>query len=425
MLVLSLGVTIALAHVLAPAARGQLAVLQALAGIIAVCANLGVAKAVVHHASKGLISRRAAVAGATILALASAGGAGVVILGGASLLGGRLLGGLGPALVAAALGLAGLQLVREYVSGVLVAAGRSLTLVWVTAAQPAVTLLVLIALAAVGIGSVAGATVAWSAGLGASAGALLVVAVRGSGGWGPVAWTEVRGLARFGLRSYPALVASFLNLRLDQLLVRVLSSAAVLGWYAVAVGVGELLIRVPQIMLWAFSGEIGSRDRAASRELTAAFCRWTVLLVGGAALVTALIAPAVVPAVFGARYRPAVAAVLLLLPGMVCYAPAVIIAEYFIVQRGRPAVAAAIASTSLTVSVLLNLPLTPRLGAAGAALASSASYAAMLVVAVAFFSREGPGGRADLLPRRADVSDLVAALRGAAGRPGSHRAEQP
>ena len=147
MLVLSLGVTIALAHVLAPAARGKLAVLQALAGIIAVCANLGVAKAVVHHTAKGLVARRAAVAGATILALASAGGAGVVILGGASFLGGHLLGGLGPALVAAALGLAGLQLVREYVSGVLVAAGRSFTLVWVTAAQPAVTLLVLITVA--------------------------------------------------------------------------------------------------------------------------------------------------------------------------------------------------------------------------------------------------------------------------------------
>jgi O-antigen/teichoic acid export membrane protein len=141
------------------------------------------------------------------------------------------------------------------------------------------------------------------------------------------------------------------------------------------------------VLLWALSGAISSADPDESREIVAQFCRVSILMLLGLGLVIAAAAPAVLPLVFGGNYRPAVPSVLLLLPGMVCYAPAIIFAEYFVVQGGMPGRAALIPAVSLVVSTVLNFPLTPALGAAGASMASSISYAAMLLTAVVLFAR--------------------------------------
>src|SRR5206468_7248195 len=115
---------------------------------------------------------------------------------------------------------------------------------------------------------------------------------------------------------------------------------------------------------------------------------------------------------FGSRYRGAVGSVLLLLPGMICYAPATIIAEYFIVQRGRPGKAALIAGASMVTSAALNFPLTPAWGAAGASIASSISYAVMLAVAVALFTADtGRPARELFAVSRRDLSESARALR--------------
>ena len=123
-------------------------------------------------------------------------------------------------------------------------------------------------------------------------------------------------LGRFGARTYLAVLTRFLNLRLDQFLVLALASAATLGQYAVAVNVGELLIQVSATMLWALSGTISASRREDSGPIVAQYCRWALIVVLLAAVAVAVVAPIAIPLLFGARYRPAIASVWLLLPGV-------------------------------------------------------------------------------------------------------------
>ena len=405
MVLLSLAAAVSLARALGPAGRGQLAVLQSLAGLAAVLTNFAVAKAIVHRVGRRQLTLASAASDAFVLAAMSGLAGAALVLPLAILFRGRLVPGLAIALVAAAVGVATIQQVREYLSGVLLAVGQSLTYVMASAVQPLVVLVLVSLLMVLGRASVGSVTVVWIAAVVASAGVAMSMAVRAASGLGPILWRDVRALGAFGVRTYPAILALFLNLRFDQLLVRGLSSSWVLGQYAVAVAVGEVLIILPSSMLSAASGAIGAWERDQSAELVAGFCRSLTVVVATCAVGIAVVAPIALPLVFGAGFRPAAPAVIALLPGLVCYAPSATIVEYFIVQRGKASAAAIIAGASFATSTVMNLWLVPRLGAVGASVASSVSYGVMLIVAARLFrSDTGMQVGSALRPTMRDVS---------------------
>jgi O-antigen/teichoic acid export membrane protein len=410
---ISFGFAIALAQALVPARRGDFALVQALAGLTAVLGNFAISKAVIHHFGKRILPVGAAITGAVVLALLSGGMAALVFIPLGLGFHKEVLPGLDTLYIVAAIALATGLLAREYLGGVSIAVGRPQDYIGSLAVQPFVALGILLVLILTRRTSVGTVVVAWSAGIVASAATLYLLASRYRDSRARLKASQVWSLARFGIRTYPAFVARFLNLRIDQFLVRILTTAAILGQYAVAVNVGELLIRIPNLMLAALSGAISSEEPEASQRLVAQFSRWAIVVLAAAAVVIGLATP-LMPLVFGQSYRPAVGGVLLLLPGMVCYAPATIIVEYFIVQRGRPAKAAMIAGGSILISVVLNLILTPPLGVAGASLASSASYAGMLGTACWLFSKDTGKPIRDLVAvSRSDVRTMIRAMRSA------------
>ncbi len=387
-MVLSLGLAIALARILPPAQRGEFAALQALTGLAAVVGNLAISGSIVYHVGKRMFPASRASGAAVIWAFISGGIATAVLIPVALLLRSRLLPGISGSLLALAVVLAIPMLVREYSGGVMIALSRPQRYLLTHAVQPFGTIVFLAIFAIAGATTFSHVVSAWAIAI-LGAGALAVV-MSFSVAHGPHAPTRamVVELGRFGARTYVAVLTRFLNLRLDQFLVLALASAATLGQYAVAVNVGELLIQVSATMLWALSGTISASGREESGPIVAQYCRWALIVVLVAAAAVAVVAPIAIPLLFGARYRPAIASVWLLLPGMVCYGPALIITEYFVVQRGRPGKAAAIAGSSLVVSVILNFPLVPALGAAGASIASSISYGVMLLAATLMFHRD-------------------------------------
>ena len=410
-LVVSFGFAVLVARTLDPAARGDFALIQATNGLTVVLANFAIGGAVVYHVGRRRMTSQRAVGAATALALLSSGAGALVLIPVALALRSRLFPDLAPILVAGAVLLATPLLLREYMGGILIALGRPQRYVLSHAAQPAAASVALAAILFAGVGSLTAVVAGWAIGVTLSGLTALVMAFTLVGSAPRMERDDLVTLGRFGVRTYPALLARFLNLRLDQFLVRLLASAAVLGQYAVAVNVGELLIQVPVVLLWALSGAISSADPEESREIVAQFCRVSILLLLGLAVVIAAAVPTVLPLVFGGNYRPAVPSVLLLLPGMVCYAPAIIFAEYFVVQGGMPGRAALIPAVSLVVSTVMNFPLTPALGAAGASMASSISYAVMLVTAVVLFASHTHRSPVKLLRiTRADLTLLVGVL---------------
>jgi O-antigen/teichoic acid export membrane protein len=86
---------------------------------------------------------------------------------------------------------------------------------------------------------------------------------------------------------------------------------------------------------------------------------------------------------YGGAFDPAFTAVVWLLPGIGCMAVNMVFMN-FLASCGMPLVAVYSPLVALVVNVALNLALIPRMGFAGAALASSVAYALMLLISVAY-----------------------------------------
>jgi O-antigen/teichoic acid export membrane protein len=418
MVLLSFALAVVVARALDPAGRGRFALLQALNGFAVVVANFAIGRAVIFHVGKGLLTVRRATGAAVTLALVSGVAATLVLFPIALALRDRLFPGIAPVLIGTALALATPILLREYLAGAMTAVGRPLAVIGAIAVQPLVSLAVLSVILIIEEGSLQRVVAAWALGILASGLAAFALSFRFTRPWPNFKLPDLLALGRFGLRTYPAFVARFLNLRIDQFLVGILAGAAALGQYAVAVNVGELLVRIPNVLLLAVSGELSAADRGRSADLVIRFCRWSLIMLTAAVAIIAILAPIGIPLVFGPAYRPSIGPVLLLLPGMVFYAPATFISEYFIVQRGNPARAAWIAGVSMVASVVLNLFLVPILEAAGASIASSLSYALMFLFGVVLFARDTGLPAASLLTvGRRDLASLLGALRRVVQRP--------
>jgi O-antigen/teichoic acid export membrane protein len=113
--------------------------------------------------------------------------------------------------------------------------------------------------------------------------------------------------------------------------------------------------------------------------------RHTLLLAGGLALALAAVGFWALPLVYGRVFSPAVAPLLILLPGSVCAALVVGLSSYLTYQLGRPHVLSLVGVGAVAVYLPLAWLATRSLGVAGAALASTAisvTLAAALLVAV-------------------------------------------
>jgi len=204
------------------------------------------------------------------------------------------------------------------------------------------------------------------------------------------------GLARtvygFGLRNVANSMLSLLNLRLDFALVGALVGPAALGAYAVATKYAELL-RLPPLAFYfvlqpRYAG--GGRERATTE---ARALLWRAGAITAAAAVPLAVAAAVLlPVVYGRDFQAAVLPAQILLLGLAGDGMASVI-NAFLYGIGRPGLKSLGTGAGLLVTIGLDLLLIPRLGAAGAAVASSAAYLTTLGVLLASFWVLTAGGR--------------------------------
>lgn len=188
-------------------------------------------------------------------------------------------------------------------------------------------------------------------------------------------WRLVAFNLRHGALGQLSAVAYFLLLRLDQGLLEHFRGAAEVGIYSLAVYVGELLWLLPgaltPLLVHSSAAEAGDmrRDRTAARAV-----RLGVGLTLAAALPLYLAAAPLLALAGGGQYADSVPALRALLPGIVAFAPGVVLAGDFI-GRGRPHWNTQASALTVLVNVAAALVLLPRHGAIGAAWASSLAYA--------------------------------------------------
>ena len=198
----------------------------------------------------------------------------------------------------------------------------------------------------------------------------------------------VAGMIGFGLQTGLADLISFFNYRVDVFLLEVFRGTDEVGVYSVAVQVAEGLWFISSAIGVAIYARVGQLSREEAAELTARSMRhalFIILILAVAAMAAAWVA---FPLAFGTAYDDAVVAFWLLAPGIWIFGLGRIFSTFFTNALGRPRVPLLIAATSLGISVPLCAVLIPSLGMNGAAIATSVSYAASMVLAIVLFARE-------------------------------------
>jgi O-antigen/teichoic acid export membrane protein len=242
----------------------------------------------------------------------------------------------------------------------------------------------------------AGVTCLWGAGaltltgaVGAFAGSLIVQALcslmlarREVGHYRHPELRLLRPLYAYGAKVWFAIVPVLLNVSVDQLVLSVWPgvTAAALGNYVLGVSLSNLVLPVTQAFgTVAFPRIARAQGEADARQIE----RWS--LVGAAAAATVIVAavcalaPLLVPVVFGNGYRRSIVVLWLLAPGAVFLAINQVLAG-ILLGRGRPLFMSAAEGIGVVFTVVLLVVLIPRFGIRGAAVTSTVTYGAVMVL---------------------------------------------
>jgi O-antigen/teichoic acid export membrane protein len=193
-------------------------------------------------------------------------------------------------------------------------------------------------------------------------------------------------LARYSAKSYANVALGQLNYRLDLFVVGALiPDLARLADYHIASTLAGLIWLVPDAYATTLyphlAGLRSERERSAE---TVAAVRVVIAPVIALALGLAVVAPLLVPLVFGERYASAVPLTLLLLPGAAAMSVSKVLSRYFS-SSNRQQLAALAMAVGVVVDVTALVLLIPRWGVAAASVAASAAYLASLAFSGAAF----------------------------------------
>ena len=198
----------------------------------------------------------------------------------------------------------------------------------------------------------------------------------------------VRPLAWYGAAQIAALTPAAVNANLDQLVLSQAVPSAVLGRYAIAVSCSVL-----PIPLVAAIGNVAFPRLATIRSVEGLAHRLQWLGILGAACATAgalvpfdLVAPWLIPRVFGPGYAGVVPLLWILTPAAVFLACNQVTGD-ILRGRKRPMVVARAQMLAAVFTVVLLIALLPVAGVYGAAIASGVAYAVALAMMLASLRR--------------------------------------
>ncbi len=225
---------------------------------------------------------------------------------------------------------------------------------------------------------------------------------------------QVGPMLRYSALSISATTPSWLNGRMDQLVMGAFLSPHLLGLYAVAVAWSLAVTTVSnafgQVILPRLAGAHGSEDAAERLCATSRIASGMNALMGLGFL---LISPPAVYVVFEPSFAPAIPATMVLVVAAVCLGMNQFLEEA-VRGLGRPGLATVAELGGFVVTVFGLAVLLPRFGILGAALASLVSYATVLIMLVLILHRRlGLQPRDLLLPRPADLRSLLSRFRSA------------
>jgi O-antigen/teichoic acid export membrane protein len=154
------------------------------------------------------------------------------------------------------------------------------------------------------------------------------------------------------------------------------------GVYSVATQFGMLLMLLPGVIATLLFPRV-TAEQGARGELTAMVTKYTAL-VSLACCVAAVPFSFLLPLIYGSAFTDATWLLLILLPGVYLVGIESVLVQYFN-ALGVPRAIPVYWVVTLVVNLLLVFYLVPRLGARGAAIASTLSYALIFTLVARHF----------------------------------------
>jgi O-antigen/teichoic acid export membrane protein len=375
------------ARLLGPSARGQLAVMIAIPSLIAGLSLMGADSANLYFAGRSSEAHGSVVRFAVVHAAAVGLAAAVIVIVGAAWEPARL--GLDVTLFVAGLALAPILVLGMLVGAAEAGRRHAPMVALLTAVASGVWLAGAAVVALFGLQGVEPLFAAFALAQLVLVAALLVTSRPTSWRAGPVA---PGAYLRYAMSANLSGVALLVLLRLDIPLIQLLAGSREVGLYAIVLPMAESLLLLSTVIGLVLlpdsaSGRVDHRRAVTIAQLATAAS-------GVVALAMAAAAPAIVVILFGERYADAVPLLWALLPGLVLLTAGRTLQVHLMANRRfrAPTIGAAVA---LVLCLGLELLLIPRLGAMGAALASSLSYAAFAVIQARSVARLSGAGWLD------------------------------
>lgn len=220
-------------------------------------------------------------------------------------------------------------------------------------------------------------------------------------------WSLMACLVRGGLRLHGGVVAAFVIVESDKLILLRHWGPPALALYASAVA---LTGHIRKLFLLPVKEVLGSRlpsmrsDPERMAETLTKTCRHTLLVSLVPSVVLLAFGLPILSLLYGAPFREAYGPLIVLIPASLLWTAAVVISFWFI-GKDRFLTLTIIGVGVAGLNLVLNLLVVPAFGGLGAALSSCLCYALHLGIFLVIIQRaEGLSWRAFLLPRRADFA---------------------
>ncbi|MDB2426118.1 flippase [bacterium] len=217
----------------------------------------------------------------------------------------------------------------------------------------------------------------------------------------------------YGWKVNLASILSFLNYKMDILLVNFFMTTSAAGVYVISVTLAEKLWIVSTALSTVLLPRLSelSNDESKRKQLTPMISRFMLLFMFLVCLPLALIIRPATELIFGDQYLKSIEPLLILLPGILAVAVARVWAND-IAARGKVEVNMYIGFLTFVINLVGNIYLIPIYGLHGAAIATTISYTTVSVVTLVLYCRISSNNFLEaLIVSKEDINKILLILR--------------
>lgn len=187
-------------------------------------------------------------------------------------------------------------------------------------------------------------------------------------------WKVIKGLVKMGVLYALSFLVIQMNYRIDILILERLSSLQDVGHYSLGVAIAEKIWQLPlAIGIVLMSRTANEPDQEAIGRSTARLLRVSLIIAFLASAAIFILAPFVVPAIWGKESIASVRLLQYILPGILFISVYRIISSR-LAGMGLPHISIYVFVPTLVINVVVNYWLIPVYGAMGAVIATNVSY---------------------------------------------------